>query len=58
MAHLKPLYPPNYEFTDWELRTWRRMMKSVSCTDITPYKRQESKVSIFELNNYIFIKKN
>ncbi len=58
MAHLKPLYPPNHEFTDRELRAWRRMMKSVGCTDIMPYKRQESKVSIFELNNYIFIKKN
>ena len=58
MAYLKPLYPPNHEFTDQELRVWRRMIKSMGCTDITPYKRQESKVSIFELNNYIFIKKN
>ncbi|CAB4435616.1 unnamed protein product [Rhizophagus irregularis] len=43
MTHLKPLYPPNYEFTDRELRAWRKMMKSVGCTNITPYKKEESK---------------
>jgi hypothetical protein len=45
MSHLKPLYPPNYEFTDRELRAWRKMMKSVGCTNITPYEKEESKVS-------------
>ncbi|GES91818.1 hypothetical protein GLOIN_2v1535567 [Rhizophagus clarus] len=43
MMHLKPLYPLDYEFTDQELRAWRKMMKSVGCTNITPYKKQESK---------------
>ncbi|CAB4490494.1 unnamed protein product [Rhizophagus irregularis] len=43
MAHLKPLYPPNYEFNDRELRAWRLMMKSVGCTNIMPYKKEKSK---------------
>ena len=59
MVHLKPLYPPDYEFTDRELRAWRKMMKSVGCTNITPYKRQELKVIFFfELNDFIFTEKN
>jgi hypothetical protein len=45
MVHLKLLYPPDYKFTDRELRAWRAMMKSVGCTNITPYKKQELKVS-------------
>jgi hypothetical protein len=51
MAHLKPLYPPNYEFNDRELRAWRKMMKSVGCTNITPYEKQKSKVSFFGINH-------
>jgi hypothetical protein len=55
MAHLKPLYPPNYEFTDRELRAWRKMMKSVGCTNITPYKKEESKVSFFKNRSIMWI---
>ncbi|PKB97410.1 hypothetical protein RhiirA5_384682 [Rhizophagus irregularis] len=43
IMHLKPLYPLDHEFTDRELRAWRKMMKSVDCTNITPYKKQELK---------------
>ncbi|CAB4376147.1 unnamed protein product [Rhizophagus irregularis] len=43
MLHLKPLYPLDHEFTDRELRAWRKMMKNVGCTNITPYKKQELK---------------
>ncbi|CAB5352641.1 unnamed protein product [Rhizophagus irregularis] len=28
---------------NWELRAWRKMMKSVGCTNLTPYKKQKSK---------------
>ena len=47
--HLRSLYPPNHEFTDRELRAWRKMMRSVGCTDITPYKKQESKVNLYKV---------
>ncbi|RIA89221.1 hypothetical protein C1645_825179 [Glomus cerebriforme] len=43
MVHLKPLYLPNYKFNDWELCAWRKMMKSVSYTNITLYKKQKLK---------------
>ena len=52
MTHLKPLYLLNYKFNDRELRAWRKMMKSVGCTNITPYKKQKSKVSYLELITY------
>ena len=58
ITHLKPLYPLNYEFNDRELRAWRKMMKSMSCTNITPYKKQKSKVSFLKLTIYTKISQN
>ncbi|PKC56644.1 hypothetical protein RhiirA1_429005 [Rhizophagus irregularis] len=28
---------------NWKLHAWRKMMKSVGCTNITPYKKQKLK---------------
>ena len=53
MTHLKPLYPPNYEFTDWELCAWKKMMKSIGYTNIMPYKKEESKVN-FRINKLLW----
>jgi hypothetical protein len=46
-SHLKKIYPSEHVFTDRELNAWRKMMKKVGCVEITPYKRNELKVSIF-----------
>jgi hypothetical protein len=46
-THLKQIYPQNYQFSDRELSSWRRMMKNVGCTNITPHKKKESKVRYF-----------
>lgn len=45
ISHLKKIYPSEHVFTDRELNAWRRMMKKTGCVEITPYKRNESKVS-------------
>jgi hypothetical protein len=45
-THLKLIYPPEHEFTDRELRAWRTIMKSVGCTNITPFKNEEPMVNI------------
>jgi hypothetical protein len=49
ITHLQQIYPPNYQFSDRELSSWRRMMKIVGCTNITPYKKKESTVSKFSI---------
>ena len=46
-AHIKSIYPEDYVFTDREFRAWKAMMRKVGCTEISPYKRIESKVNIF-----------
>jgi hypothetical protein len=46
-SQLASIYPVNYEITDTILGAWRTMMCYVGCTDITPYKKKESSVSIF-----------
>ena len=46
-SQLASIYPVNYEITDTILGAWRTMMRYVGCTDITPYKKKESSVSIF-----------
>ena len=46
-SHLASIYPVNYEITNTILGAWRTMMRYVGCTDITPYKKSESSVSIF-----------
>ena len=45
-SHLASIYPTEYEITDDILRAWKRMMRYVGCTNITPYKKGESKVNI------------
>jgi len=39
------LYPPNYEINDREWRAWRAFVRNAGCTNVTPFKREESKVS-------------
>ena len=57
ITHLRQIYPPNYQFSDRELSSWRGMMKRVGCTNITPHKKKESKVSNFFNNLMIYLKK-
>ena len=54
-THLKQIYPLNYQFSDRELSSWRRMMKNVSCTNIIPYKKKNLKLVIClkSCNDYI-----
>ncbi|RHZ78587.1 hypothetical protein Glove_159g30 [Diversispora epigaea] len=50
ITHLKSLYPSSHEFTDRELCAWRKMMKSVGCINIIPYKKQKSKPEFWTYN--------
>lgn len=45
-SHLASIYSPHFEITDTILGAWRRMLKSVGCTNITPYKKNISNVRI------------
>jgi hypothetical protein len=45
-THLKTIYPSDYIFNDRELRAWRAMLRSVGCTNITPFKNDELKVRL------------
>lgn len=40
------LYPPDYEINDREWRAWRAFVRNAGCTNITPFKKGESKVII------------
>ena len=40
-SHLASIYQPNVEITDVMLKAWRRMMKVVGCTNITPFGEDE-----------------
>lgn len=46
---LKKIYPSDFTVDDRILRNWRAMLRAVGCTNITPFSKQESKVS-----NYLF----
>jgi hypothetical protein len=50
-SHLTSIYQPKVEITNVMLGAWRRMMKGVGCTNVTPFGKDESDVSII---NYIF----
>lgn len=45
-SHISSIYPEDFEITDIILRSWRRMMHYVGCTNITPYEKDVSSVSI------------
>jgi hypothetical protein len=45
-THLATIYPPDFEITDIMLGAWKRMLRNVGCTNITPYEKNISKVSI------------
>ena len=40
------LYPSNYEISDREWRAWKAFVRNAGCTNIIPFKKEESKVSI------------
>jgi hypothetical protein len=40
------LYPSNYEISDREWHAWKAFVRNAGCTNITPFKKEESKVSI------------
>ena len=39
------LYSPNYEISDREWHAWKAFVQNAGCTNITPFKKEESKVS-------------
>ncbi len=45
-SHISSIYSEESEITNIILRSWRRMMHYVGCTNITPYEKGVSKVSI------------
>ena len=47
------LYPQNYEISDREWRAWKAFIRNAGCTNITPFKKEESKVSKIKLY-YLF----
>ena len=47
------LYPQNYEIGDREWRAWKAFIRNAGCTNITPFKKEESEVSKIELY-YLF----
>ncbi|CAB4395059.1 unnamed protein product [Rhizophagus irregularis] len=40
---LNDLYPPDYEINDREWRAWKAFVRNAGCTNITPFKKGESK---------------
>ena len=45
-THLSKVYDLNYKFQERELRTWRIMFHAIGCTNITPYNKNISCISI------------
>ena len=39
------LYSPNYEISDREWHAWKAFIWNAGCTNITPFKKEESKIS-------------
>ncbi|RHZ49682.1 hypothetical protein Glove_518g18 [Diversispora epigaea] len=44
---LAQIYPSDHQFTERELRAWRRMMKDVGCTNITPFSKDKSQLEFW-----------
>jgi len=45
-THLSKIYDLDYEFQERELRAWHIMLRATGCTNITPYNKDVSCVSI------------
>lgn len=43
---LQLIYPTEYEIGVREFRAWKAMLKNVGCSDVTPYEKDQSKVSV------------
>src|SRR5438034_967872 len=56
-AHLSKIYDADYEFQERELRTWHMMLCAMGCTDITPYNKDISCVSIINAYSVLLILK-
>ena len=41
---LKKIYPPDYLYSERELRAWRAMLKAAGCTEVTPFSKDQSEV--------------
>jgi hypothetical protein len=54
-SHLASIYPSNFEITDTILSAWRRMLKSVGCTNVTPYKKSISNVRTLIILNIFLL---
>jgi len=39
------LYPSNYEISNWEWHVWKIFVQNAGCTNITPFKKEELKIS-------------
>ncbi|CAG8821308.1 35613_t:CDS:2, partial [Gigaspora margarita] len=44
---LAQIYLPNHTFTDYEFRAWKKMLKDVGYTNITPFTKQESQIEFW-----------
>ncbi|RHZ55862.1 hypothetical protein Glove_410g28 [Diversispora epigaea] len=44
---LAQIYPSDHQFTERELRVWRRIMKDVGCTNITPFSKDKSQLEFW-----------
>ncbi|CAG8705215.1 15634_t:CDS:2, partial [Gigaspora rosea] len=42
---LQQIYPTEYEIGVQEFRAWKAILKNVGCSDVTPYEKDQSKVS-------------
>ena len=45
-THLSKIYDLDFEFQERELRAWHTMLRATGCTNITPYNKEISCVSI------------
>ena len=46
-THLKSIYPARHKFGSREIGAWQCMIKSAGCNNVTPFSKEESKVSCF-----------
>ncbi len=43
---LKHIYPEGYQFKERELRAWKALLRSIGCTNITPFDKDISEVKV------------
>lgn len=41
---LESIYPEGYQFKEREFRAWKALLRSIGCTNITPFNKNESEV--------------